>query len=163
VLATALAKKKSAMEPGENDSGQAQINASVFLFAGLLLLGMFIGSPGAYAQENQSWTPVPISDISMVAGEWKGMVKENNALLPEGPVHLTIRENGTYMFVGERMSDVVLGAGFLEIRDGRMSGDTDRRVATFALNDRRGETVLVVDATAKQSGKRYHGELTRAE
>ena len=163
VLATAWAKKNHAMEPGAIDPGRAQITGSVFFLAGLFMLGIFVGCAGGPPQENQSWTPISISDFAMVAGEWKGTVKEANALFPEGTVHLTINENGTYKFVGQKISDVVLGAGFLEIRDGRMIGDTDRRVATFALYDRRGEAVLVVEATARQSGKQYHAELTRAE
>ena len=145
------------MNQGDTEAGCFRLVAAAFM------LGISIGCTGGPSPESQSWTPIPISDTSMVAGEWKGMVKEANSVIPEGMVYLTIRENGTYKFVGERMSDVVLGAGFLEIRDGRLSGDTDRRVATFALYDHRGKAVLVVDATAKQSGKQYHAELTRAE
>jgi hypothetical protein len=137
---------------------------SLRLYAGALVLGMILtGCAGGPSPEDPSWTLVPITDVSMVAGEWEGTVKEHGAIIPEGTIHLTISENGTYKFVGQRLDDVALGSGFLEIRDGRLSGDTERRIATIALYDHEGKAVLVVDSTARQTEKRYHLELTRTK
>lgn len=132
------------------------------LNAGICVLGMvFSGCAGGHPQNDPSWTFVPITDVRMVAGEWEGTVKKEGRVLPEGAVQLSINVNGTYNFIGQRISDVVLGSGFLEIRDGRLSGDTDRRIATFALYDHKGKALLVVDSTARQTGEQYHGELSR--
>ena len=137
---------------------------SLRLYAGAFVLGMILtGCAGGPPQENPDWAFVPITDFSMVAGEWDGMVKKDKAVIPEALVRLTIKENGTYNFIGQRFADVALGSGFLDMRDGRLSGDTDRRIATFALYDHQGKAVLVVDSTARQTGELYHGELTRAK
>jgi len=134
------------------------------LYAGAFVLGMLLtGCAGGPSQDGPSWTFVPITDVSMVAGEWDGMVKKDKAVIPEAMVRLTIKENGTYNFIGQRFTDVALGSGFLETRDGRLSGDTDRRIAIFALYDHQGKAVLVVDSTARQTGEQYHSELTRAK
>ena len=134
------------------------------LYAGAIVLGSILaGCGGGPVQQDPSWSLVPITDVSMVAGEWEGTVKKDHAVLPEGLVQLTIHANGTYTFVGERISDVVLGSGFLEIRDGRLSGDTDRRIAMFTLYDHQGKNVLAVESTVRSTGERYHGELTRAK
>ena len=53
---------------------------SLRLYAGALVLGMILtGCAGGPSQEDPSWTLVPITDVSMVAGEWEGTVKEYNA------------------------------------------------------------------------------------
>jgi len=99
----------------------------------------------------------------MVAGEWGGTIKKDGKIIPEGTVQLTINPHGAYTFIGQRFSDVALGSGFLETRDGRLSGDTERRIATFALYDHKGKAVLVVDSTVRQTGERYHGELLKTK
>ncbi len=134
------------------------------LYAGALVLGMILtGCAVGPSKDDPSWTLVPITDVSMVAGEWEGTVKKYRAVIPEGTIHLTINENGAYHFVGQRFDDVALGSGFLETRDGRLSADTERRIATIALYDHEGKAVLVVDSTARQTEKRYHFELTRTK
>lgn len=134
------------------------------LYAGAFVLGSILaGCGGGPVQQDPSWSLVPITDVSMVAGEWEGTVKKDHAVLPEGLVQLTIHANGTYTFIGERISDVVLGSGFLEIRDGRLSGDTDRRIATFTLYNHEGKNVLAIESTVRPTGERYYGELTRAK
>jgi hypothetical protein len=147
---------------GMNDRGEG--TGSLRIYAGALVLGMILtGCAGGPSQEDPSWTFVPITDINMVAGEWGGMVKKNGGVIPDGNIQLTINANGTYKFVGQRLDDVALGSGFLETRDGRLSGDTERRIATLALYDHKGKAVLVVDSTARQTGDEYHGVLMRTK
>jgi hypothetical protein len=145
-----------------NQSGEG--TGSLRLSAGALVLGIFLsGCAGGPSQDDPSWTVVPITDVSMVAGEWGGVIKKNGRIIPDGDVRLSINANGAYTFIGQRFGEVALGSGFLEIRDGRLSGDTERRIAIFALYDHKGKAVLVVDSTARQTGDKYHGELTRTE
>ena len=131
------------------------------LYTTIFLLSLLTGCSGGPAQQDPSWTPVPITGIDMVAGEWEGTVRKNDGILPTGKVQLTIRDNSTYLFIGQTSADVALGAGFLEIRDGSLSGDTDRRILMISLYDHSGNQVLVVDATARKTGDRYHGEFTK--
>jgi hypothetical protein len=149
------------MEGGMNHHGKQtdvlRLHACIF---GLAIL---IGCAGGPSQKESSRTFVPITDLSMVTGDWEGMVKRDQSVIPGARVVLTIRANGTYTFVGQRISDVALGSGFLEMRDGRVSGDTDRRIAQFALYDRQGKAVLVVESTVRQTGEWYHGELERTK
>jgi hypothetical protein len=139
-------------------------SGSLRLYAGALVLGIILtGCAGGPSPEDPSWTLVPITDVSMVAGEWEGTIKKDQRVIPEGTIQLSINENGTYNFVGQRFDDIALGSGFLETRDGRLSGDTERRIATIALYDHEGKAVLVVDSTARETGERYHLELTRTK
>jgi hypothetical protein len=133
------------------------------LYACVFGLVILTGCAGVTSQKEASRTFVPITDLSMVAGDWEGMVKKDQSVIPGAMVVLTIRANGTYTFLGQRISDVALGSGFLELRDGRVSGDTDRRIAQFALYDRQGKAVLVVESRVRQTGERYHGELERTK
>jgi hypothetical protein len=149
------------MEGGMNHHGK---QTDVLRFSvGVLVLAILTGCAGGRSQEESSRTFVPITDLGMVAGDWEGMVKKDQSVIPGPMVVLTIRANGTYTFVGQRISDVALGSGFLELRDGRVSGDTDRRIAQFALYDRQGKAVLVVESRVRQTGERYHGELERTK
>jgi hypothetical protein len=149
------------MEGGMNHHGK---QTDVLRFSvGVLVLAILTGCAGGPSQEESSRTFVPITDLGMVAGDWEGMVKKDQSVIPGPMVVLTIRANGTYTFVGQRISDVALGSGFLELRDGRVSGDTDRRIAQFALYDRQGKAVLVVESRVRQTGERYHGELERTK
>jgi hypothetical protein len=149
------------MEGGMNHHGK---QTDVLRFSvGVLVLAILTGCAGGPSQEESSRTFVPITDLGMVAGDWEGMVKKDQSVIPGPMVVLTIRANGTYTFVGQRISDVALGSGFLELRDGRVSGDTDRRIAQIALYDRQGKAVLVVESRVRQTGERYHGELERTK
>jgi hypothetical protein len=64
---------------------------------------------------------------------------------------------------GRRLDDIAVGTGIVAIADGRLIEDTDRRAITFTLYDRKGNVVLVVDATKHQTEDRYYGEFIRIE
>ena len=58
---------------------------SLRLYAGALVLGMILtGCAGGPSQDDPSWTVVPITDVSMVAGEWGGSAQEEWQDNPRG-------------------------------------------------------------------------------
>lgn len=130
--------------------------------AGLFVLGILTGCSSGPVQGDPSWRLVPVTDVASVVGEWEGVVKKERNVLP-GSVHLMIRENGTYLFTGQHAGTVAVGSGFLESRDGRLIGNTDRRAVTLSLYDHKGKAVLHVDSTNHETGERFHGEFTKIE
>lgn len=133
------------------------------IYTGLLFLGILTGCSSGPVQGDPSWTLVPITDLNMVVGEWEGTVKKERATFAGGSVRLMIRENGTYLFVGQNVQEVAVGTGFLELRDGRLIGDTERRAVMFSLYDHKGKTALHVEAKNLETQTRYHGEFTRVQ
>lgn len=132
-------------------------------YVSVFALGMIIGCSGGSLQDDRSWAWVHVTDLSMVVGEWEGTVKKKDATLPEGSVRLMIRDNGTYLFVGQTVSRSAVGAGSLQMRDGRLIGDTERRAVTLALYGHKGQPVIVVDSINLETGERYHGAFTRTK
>jgi hypothetical protein len=141
----------------------AKLAGSFQLYSVIFQLALLTGCSADPSHQDASWTLVPITEIDMVVGGWEGTVKKNDGIFPMGRVQLTIRDNNTYLFIGQSSSDVALGAGFLQIRDGSLTGDTDRRVLKLSLYDHRGNQVLVVDAAARKTGEQYHGEFTKTQ
>ena len=135
--------------------------ASLRFYACALVLALLTGCSGGPPHQGPSWTLVQITDVNMVVGEWEGIVKKEDAFFQEGSVRLKIRDNGTYLFVGQSASKTALGAGSLDIRDGRLIGDTDRRALTFALYDHKGKSIVVVESINAETGDRYYGEFTQ--
>ena len=133
------------------------------VYAGVFVLAVLTGCGGGPSQQDPSWKMVQITDVSMVVGEWEGLVKKNNGTLPEGSVRLMIRDNSTYLFAGQSASKVAVGSGVLEIRDGRLIGDTERRAVKLELFDHKGKSVIVLDGTNRETGERYHGEFTKVQ
>ena len=71
--------------------------------------------------------------------------------------------NSTYLFAGQTSIRAVAGSGPLEVRDGRLIGDTDRRALELTLYDHKGRSVIVAGVTNHETGERYRGEFTRAQ
>jgi len=136
--------------------------ASLRFYAYALVLTLLTACSGGPPHQDPSWILVQITNVNMVVGEWEGIVKKEDAIFQEGSVRLKIRDNGTYLFVGQSPSKTALGAGSLDIRDGRLIGDTDRRAITFALYDHKGQSIIVVESANAETGDRYHGEFTQA-
>ncbi|HET9846515.1 MAG TPA: hypothetical protein VFQ02_12230 [Nitrospira sp.] len=120
-----------------------------------------VGCAGGPSQHDPSWKTVPITDVSMVVGEWDGTVTKNHAMFPEGSVRLIIRDNSTYLFAGESLSSAAVGSGGIEPREGRLIGDTDHRAVTFTLYEHKGARILMIDSTNKENGTRYRGEFSK--
>ena len=128
-----------------------------------LVVAVYAGCAGGSPQQDASWKLVPITEIGMVVGEWEGLVKKDHATLPEGSVRLMIRSNSTYLFAGQTTSRAAVGSGDLEIRDGRLVGDTQKRAVTFTLYDHKGKAVVLVESIIHETGERYHGEFTKVQ
>ena len=139
----------------------AQAADLIRICASVFAIGILIGCSSTPVQGDPSWKLVPLADVKQVVGEWDGNLRKEGNVLP-GSIHLSIRENGTYLFSGQHAGTVAVGSGFLESRDGRLRGDTDRRTIMFALYDHNGNAILWVDAT-NQAGDRYHGQFTQAK
>jgi len=127
----------------------------------VLVISAVAACAGGPSQSDSSWKSVPITDVSMVVGEWDGTVTKDRAMFPEGAIRLIIRANSTYLFAGETLSQSAVGSGGVETREGRLIGDTEHRAVTFTLYDHKGARVLVVDTTNKENGTRYHGQFTK--
>ena len=56
-----------------------------------------VACAGGSSQSDPSWKSVPITDVSMVVGEWDGTITKDKAMFPEGAVRLIIRANSTYI------------------------------------------------------------------
>lgn len=131
------------------------------LYACVLALGLVSACSGGPGRGETSRALVPITEINQVVGEWEGTVMKNHSAIPEGAVRLMVRENGSYLFVGESRVKIAVGAGFLEPRDGRLIGDSDRRTVRLSLYDHQGISILLVEATDHETGDRYHGEFSK--
>ncbi|MFY4727851.1 hypothetical protein [Nitrospira sp. BLG_2] len=127
------------------------------------VLALLVGCAGLPLHDGKEWTPVPITDVHMVEGEWVGVVTKNTALLTEGSVRLMIRENGHYLFAGQSKSKAAVGAGLLEARDGRLIEDTDQRAMRISLYYHKGEPILAVEVTNHETEDRFRGDFTKAQ
>ena len=131
------------------------------LLAGLLFLCLLMACTTGPSAQDPTWKPVAITDVGMVVGEWQGVVKKEHGTFPEGSVRLMIRPNNTYLFAGQTISNMAVGTGNLEARDGRLIGETERRSVTFTLYDHKGKAVILVESTNHETSERYRGEFTK--
>lgn len=133
------------------------------IFAGFLLCVILVACSSKPARYESKWPLVPIQNLNTVVGEWQGVVMKERHIMPAGEVKLMIRENGTYLFVGQTASDMVLGTGNVEVKDGRLEGGSDLRSVVITLHDKKGTPLLFIEAANRQTGDRYHGEFTKVE
>jgi hypothetical protein len=133
----------------------------VLVCGGLLLLGLLQGCTSGPSARDPAWKLVPITEVGMVVGDWEGLVKKEHDSFSKGSVRLMIRPNNTYLFAGQSASTMAVGSGDLEVHDGKLSGDTDRRAVTFTLYDHKGKAVMLVESTNHETGERYRGEFTK--
>ena len=91
-------------------------------------------------------TPVAVSDVTSVAGTWKGVVYESGS--EPDYVTLTIREDGSYDIVSRQTIGASAGKGQIVISGGRliMQGEKGRGVATL-LSSPSGDHVMDIQAT----------------
>lgn len=133
------------------------------VLSSLLLLAALSACSHEPVHYESSWPAVPIQNLNMVVGEWRGVVKQERRVLPAGEVTLTIRDNGTYYFVGQTASDTVFGTGNIAVRDGRLEGGSDLRTLSGTLHDKKGKPLLFIQAENRRTADRFHGELMRTE
>ena len=103
----------------------------------------------------------PIADMKAAAGRLEGMVRSIPAMEEQDIVRVMIQESGAYTFVGQGMTDFILGAGMFRLEDGHLISDTEGRRMNFSLYNRKGQTVLAGDAWDKK-GNPHYVDLTRA-
>ena len=132
------------------------------LSLGVCMLAVTAACASGPPQEDRAYKLVPITEVTMVVGDWEGLVKKNHATLAEGSVRLMIRANNTYLFAGQSASNVAVGSGELEPRDGRLVGDTEKRTVKFTLYDHKGKAVLLVESTNHETGDYFSGQFTKA-
>ena len=111
------------------------------------------------------FTPVPIERLTDVEGRWEGTVKAEQGFETVWvTVDITNHERYvTYIFVGTGgIRAPFLGAGRLQLLDGRLLTEGEERALTFTLAEQGGVRVLLVNAIGK-NGKAYHAELNRAK
>ena len=91
-------------------------------------------------------TPVAVSDVTSVAGTWKGVVYGSGSE-PEN-ITLTIREDGSYDVVSRQKFGESRGRGQIVIREGHliMQGVKGRGLGTL-LSTRAGDRVMNIQAT----------------
>ncbi|HEX6948890.1 MAG TPA: hypothetical protein VF127_04775 [Nitrospira sp.] len=142
---------------------QGDVSKSLGLSIGAFVVGVVVGCAGGSPQQDASYKLVPITEVGMVAGEWEGLVKKDHATLPEGSVRLMIRANSTYLFAGQTVSAAAVGSGDLEVRDGRLVGETEKRAVRLTLYDHKGKAVVFVESTNLATGERYRGEFTKVQ
>jgi hypothetical protein len=128
---------------------------------GAFVIAVSVGCAGGDPRHDASYKLLPITETSMVVGEWEGLIKKEHGTLPEGSVRLIIRANSTYLFAGQTANAAGVGSGSFETRDGRLVGDSEKRAVTFTLYDHKGKAVLLVESTNHATGERHRGEFTK--
>ncbi len=101
---------------------------------------------------------VPITDVAMVVGTWKGTVYKVPDMEAQAVVRLSVHENATYTFVDITGSSFLVEAGTLTLQDGRLTEEAERRL-TMALYERGARRILVVEGMGK-AGVRFYAEFT---
>jgi hypothetical protein len=102
---------------------------------------------------------VPITDVAMVVGTWKGTVYKMPDMEAQGSVRLSVHENATYTFADSTVGGVRLGAGTLTVQDGRLIEDSESRRLTMALYEHGARRILVVEGVGK-AGVQFYAEFT---
>ena len=127
-----------------------------------LLVVVMLGLAACSSAASAPATPVPITDLKMVAGRWAGVVVglAGPRTTQEDWVNLTITEDGTYDFGIYRTIGMFGGKGKLTLQDGKLMGAGERGNATFTLIDRGGRQYLRADGVL-QSGGTVSGDLHR--
>jgi hypothetical protein len=110
------------------------------------------------------YTPVAIERFHDVEGRWEGTVKavqgyETSWVTADVTSHESF---ATYTFAATGRRTPLLGAGRLQLLDGRLLTEGEGRTLTFSLAEQNGIRVLLVTGTGKD-GLSYHAELKRAK
>jgi hypothetical protein len=134
----------------------------VRFYGGAFFAGVLTMSLVRLLQDHTSWKFLDITAARMVRGNWKGTMKADSGALPEGSLSLMIDDQLHYAFGGQTASQMVVESGSLVMRGGRLIGDTGRWVLTLALYDYRGNAVIFLESTNRETGDRYYGEFMRS-
>ena len=110
------------------------------------------------------YTPLAIERLNDVEGRWEGTVRAVDGFETSWvTVDITNHESyTTYNFVGTGRSTPLLGAGRLQLLDGRLLNEGEGRTLTLTLAEQKGIRVLLVTGIGKD-GASFHAELKRAK
>ena len=144
----------------------------VCYFKGLMTVSLTVGMitlmacSGVVSKPQSSWTEVPISDITSLAGKWEGVTwtEPRRGGKHEDWVKVGISKSGQYKFASYRLIGVWLGSGNLLLEDGKLVTESkpDAGSATFTLFQSNGERMLKVQGVTK-GGIRQSAELKPAK
>ena len=103
--------------------------------AALALSAALAGCAGSTGPGETGWTRAPIADAKSVAGKWAGTLTR-----AQGPkddwLTLTIRDDGSYEAVSDRVIGQFRGTGKLALADGKLVTQTEEGTAVVGLATR---------------------------
>lgn len=110
------------------------------------------------------YSPVAIERFNDVEGRWEGTVKAVQGYETSWVTAVVTNHESfaTYAFAATGRKAPSLGAGRLQLLDGRLLTEGEGRTLTFSLAEQNGIRVLLVTGTGKD-GLSYHAELKRAK
>ena len=137
--------------------------AARFVLSWLLppAFGILIACASLGPSESPTWTVVPVTDFTAVAGKWEGLMTRNPRPHTDDWVRVTIQEDGAYEFASYRMIGVFSGKGRLSVTDGRLTAQSERGTATCTLHQANGQRMLRAVGITKD-GLEYSADLTPA-
>jgi hypothetical protein len=103
-------------------------------------------------------TPMPITSIDSVRGDWTGRIVKSPAGPREDWVDLTIGGDGSYRYTVYRAHGMLAGSGKLSLIGGELHSESTYGKATYRLYDRGGTRLLKVEALEK-TGLHYLAEF----
>jgi hypothetical protein len=132
----------------------------VRFYAGAFFVGALTMSLVRLLHHRTSWEFLDITAPWMVTGNWKGTLQTDFGG-QAGALSLMIDDQLRYALGGQTASGMAGETGSLLMHAGRLIGDTARWVLTLALYQYRGNAVIFLQSTNRETGNRYYGELVR--
>jgi hypothetical protein len=128
----------------------------------LLLVSLFTACAGLGTEQNIPLTPVSITDIKEVEGNWEGVVRNVRTGRDTGRIVLVLTSHdtyGSYSFGGDTAQGYLVGTGRVTLQSGQLPSDIGQRTVLFTFCLRGGEKVLATHVFGKD-GNPYYMELT---
>ena len=133
-------------------------NGWKFFILGWLMAVLF----GCSAMQTQPASKIiAVSRFDQIAGKWEGLSKRVPDMHRHAWVVLLISDRGTFNFVSDRGTDLLLGTGTLHIQDGQVFATSHHGTGMFTLHDRAGKATLIVEV-ALRDDHHYFVEIGRA-
>ena len=104
-------------------------------------------------------TPVTITDVTMVAGRWAGLMTPETGRERDDFIEVILGENRTYEAKSSRTIGVMDARGSYQLSDGKLLLQGQRSTGTASLWEKDGARVLTVAVTTTD-GLRYSARLT---
>jgi hypothetical protein len=101
---------------------------------------------------------IPVVSLDRIAGKWEGVSHTVPQMRDDAAVMLIIREKGSFHFISNRGTELLLGSGTLTTLDGMVVAKSPQGAALLTLHDNERGPVLVVQA-ALTNGRHYYIEM----